>query len=324
MLSERVVDGVRLKEMSWQLPFGPRTTAWLAEPEHHDGGLPGLLWMHCHAGNKFLGAERLVDCGTETAPSVRRLQEELYEGKAVANELAREGFAVLVHDPFGWGSRRFNLDQPPPRTAEWLSAKQAVWEAEGTIADTETAYNAAAAFHENTVAKAAGILGTSFAGMVASDDLAALAVLRSLPTVDPTRIGTGGFSGGGGRALILAALAPEVRACVVACMMTTFRSLFPYYLEQHSWLLNTPGLARTFEWPELTTLAEQARFLVQFAADDALFPSDGMREADELLKRLFTDDPRRYQGTWNPGGHIFTAEFLAGAAYFFSCELQAR
>ena len=34
-------------------------------------------------------------------------------------------------------------------------------------------YNAAAAIHEDTVAKAAGLLGTSFAGMVAHDDLAA-------------------------------------------------------------------------------------------------------------------------------------------------------
>lgn len=321
--SEQTVDGVRLREMSWQLPFGPRTAAWSAEPEHHDGGLPGVLWLHCHAGNKFLGAERLVDRGTSTPASARRLQDDLYEGRALVNELARAGFAVLAHDPFAWGSRRFDLDQPPPRTAAWLSAQQAAWTAQGILPDRETAYNASAAFHENTVAKTAGMLGTSLAGMVAHDDLAALAVLQDLPGVDRARIGTGGFSGGGGRALVLAALAPEVRACVVACMMTTFRSLVPSYLEQHSWLLNTPGLARAFDWPEVATLAETARFLVQFAAEDPLFPPDGMCAADEQLQHLFEGDPLRYQGRWHPGGHSFTSAFLSEAVRFLSRELEA-
>ncbi len=322
VLSERVIDGVRLRELRWQLPFGPPTSAWSAEPEQHDGGLPGVLWLHCHGGNKFLGAERLVDRGAETTPSVRKYQADLYEGKAVANELARSGFAVLVHDPFGWGSRRFELDSPPARTADWLSSHRALWEADGLNPDTETIYNAAAAFHENTIAKTAGMLGTSFAGMVAHDDLAALAVLRSIPGVDADRIGTGGFSGGGGRALTLAALAPDIRACVVACMMTTFRSLFPSYLEQHSWLLNTPGLAPAFEWPEVAGVAERARFLVQFAAEDALFPSDGMRDADALLQHLFEDDADRYRSSWHPGGHVFTQEFLAEATGFLTEVLR--
>ena len=61
------------------------------------------------------------------------------------------------------------------------------------------------------MAKAAGVLGTSFAGMVAHDDLAALRVLAGLPGVDAGRLGTIGFSGGGGRSLMLAALSPLVR-----------------------------------------------------------------------------------------------------------------
>ncbi|KNC20122.1 acetyl esterase [Arthrobacter sp. RIT-PI-e] len=318
VVSEHVVDGVRLRELGWQLPFGPRTTAWSLEPEQHDGALPGVLWLHCHGGNKFLGAERLVDRGAGTDPSVRRFQAELYEGRAVANELARAGFAVLVHDPFAWGSRRFHLDPPPTRTAELLAVQQAAWAAAGTVPDAAAVYNAAAAYHENTIAKTAGMLGTSFAGMVAHDDLAALAVLKGLPGVDAHRIGTGGFSGGGGRALVLAALAPEVRACVVACMMTTFASLVPYHLEHHSWLLNTPGLARASEWPGVAAVSEHARFLVQFAAEDALFPVDGMQEADEELRRLFEHDDGRYRAAWHPGGHVFTAAFLEEVADFLT------
>lgn len=123
-------------------------------------------------------------------------------------------------------------------------------------------YDAAAAAHEDTVAKAAGVLGTSYAGMVAHDDLAALRVLADLPGVDANRLGSIGFSGGGGRSPMLAALSPLVKSFVVTCMMTTYRSLFPSYLDGHSWLLQTPDLARLGEFPELA-VRSAAGFLLQ-------------------------------------------------------------
>src|SRR6185312_13680336 len=214
--------------LSWQLGFGPRTRAWLVKPAGAAGPLPGVLALHCHAGDKYTGASRLVEFppgrsepGVESDPR----RHDLYGGRAVATELAREGFAVLAHDTFSWGSRRFNLDVPPWRTADAMAGRQAQWREEGREPGAAEAYNAAAAFHEDTVAKAAGLAGTSLAGMVAHDDLAALRVLASLPGVDPERLGCLGFSGGGGRALVLAALSPAIRSYSVTAMMTTFDSL---------------------------------------------------------------------------------------------------
>ena len=310
--SVRVVDGVRITELNWQLPFGPPTTAYLAAPERSQVALPGLLWLHCHAGNKWLGCERILDLGPDSSSEAATLQENLYAGRAPANELAKAGFAVLTHDAFSWGSRRFTLDPAPQRTARILDARRAVWAAEGTVPTEAMLYDAAAAEHENTIAKAAGMLGTSYAGMVAFEDLTALAILRRLPGVDASRIGTGGFSGGGGRALMLSALDPDLKACVVACMMTTISALFPGHLDFHSWLMNTPGLAADFDWPDLAALAPATRFLVQYAADDPLFPLSGMQEADAALQRVL-DVPGRYTAQWHASGHVFGEEMLGGA-----------
>ncbi|MBA4103319.1 MAG: acetylesterase, partial [Arthrobacter sp.] len=58
---EETHDGVTTSQLSWQLGFGPRTTGWLIRPAGSSGPLPGVLALHCHGGNKFGGADRLVE-----------------------------------------------------------------------------------------------------------------------------------------------------------------------------------------------------------------------------------------------------------------------
>lgn len=163
------------------------------------------------------------------------------------------------------------------------------------------------------MAKAAGVLGTSYPGMVAHDDLAALRVLADLPGVDANHLGSIGFSGGGGRSLMPAAISPLVKSFVVTCMMTTYRSMFPSYLDAHSWLLQTPGLSRLGEFPELAARSAADNFLVQYALADDLFPEAGTRDADAILAQA---TPGRYSGSFWPGGHAFTAGMQEEAAGF--------
>ncbi|MCU1573445.1 MAG: acetylesterase [Micrococcaceae bacterium] len=315
-----LVEGVRVTPLQWELPFGPSTSAFLLTPDEPAEVLPGVLWMHCHGGNKWLGAERLIDLGARNTPEAVAYRRRLYEGRAVASDLARTGMAVLVHDPFGWGSRRFLLEPAPRRTAEAVEAQRSQWAASGHVPSAAELYNAAAAEHENTVAKAAGLLGTSFGGMVAYDDLAALAVLRSLPGVDPLSVGTAGFSGGGGRALTLAALDTDLRACAVTGMMTTVSALFPAYLDAHSWLLATPGLAAAVDLPDLWAFAG-AELLVQYAREDELFPLEGMQGADDRLLELSRRHAAGYTGSWHPGGHVMTTAMQAEVTAFLHRSL---
>jgi dienelactone hydrolase len=297
------LDGVTIRRLRWSVGYGPDTGAWLLRPEGVRGPLPGVLGMHCHGGVRSVGAEQLVDLGIHSSPRAVWLRDQLYSGRAPANDLARRGHAVLVHDTFSWGSRRFDLSQPTPRLAALLAAQNALWQQQGVCPTEDERFDLVSALHEETVAKAAGALGQTFAGAVLADDLVALEVLADHDGTDPAHLATFGFSGGGGRSLLLAALDDRIRACVVSCMMATFDSLIPAELDTHSWLLLVPGLWSLFDWPDLTAIG-RARFLVQYRTDDELFPLAGMHAAHQQLRALHAGTTR-YRGSFRPGGHSF-------------------
>jgi dienelactone hydrolase len=284
--------------------------------------------MHAHAGVRSVGAEQLVDLGAEASPRAIWLRDQCYAGLAPANELARRGHVVLVHDTFSWASRRFDLSRLTPRLAALAEAQEALWRQQGLSPSEDERFDFVSRLHEDTVAKAAGTLGQTFAGAVLTDDLVALEVLAGEDGVDGVdgedgvdgaRLGTFGFSGGGGRALLLAALDTRVGAAVVSCMMATFASLVPAGLDAHSWLLHAPGLWSFSDWPELTTLG-RARFLVQYRTGDELFSFAGMDEAHRRLGLLHAAS-ERYHGSFSEGGHAFDAGMQLQAWDFLSAAL---
>lgn len=307
----RTVDGITVSRLRWSVGYGPDTTAWLLRPAGSHGRLPGVLGMHCHAGVRSVGAEQLVDLGTDASPRAVWLRGMCYSGRAPANELARRGHVVLVHDTFSWASRRFDLSRLTPRLAALVEAQDALWREKGVCPTEDERFDFVSRLHEDTVAKAAGTLGQTFAGAVLTDDLIAFEVLAGQDGVDDARLGTFGFSGGGGRSLLLAALDPRVAAGVVSCMMATFASLVPAGLDAHSWLLHVPGLWSWSDWPDLTRLG-RARFLVQYRTGDDLFSYAGMEEAHRRLLRLHAST-RRYRGSFSDGGHVFDAAMQAEA-----------
>jgi dienelactone hydrolase len=299
------LDGVWIQRLRWSVGYGPDTVAWLLRPVGVRRPLPGVLGMHCHGGVRSIGAEQLVDLGPRSGARAVELRAAYYSGRAPANELARAGHVVLVHDAFSWGSRRFDLSRPTPRLASLLAAQEALWQQQGVRPTEDERFDLASGLHEDTLAKAAGALGSTFAGAVLTDDLVALRVLAATDGVDPERLGTFGFSGGGGRSLLLAALDHSVAASVVSCMMATFASLVPAELDTHSWLLHVPGLWSLTDWPDLTGMG-RARFLVQYRTEDELFPREGMTAAHDhlVLRHAGTD---RYRGSFHQGGHALDA-----------------
>ena len=246
-------DGVRIRRLRWSVGYGPDTRAWLLRPVGVAGPLPGVLGLHAHGGLRSVGGEQLVDLGPAATPRAVQLRASWYGGQAPATELARRGHVVLVHDTFSWGSRRFDLSRPTPRLAALARAQQALWAEQGIVPTAEERFDHLSGRHEDTLAKAAGALGQTFAGAVLADDLRALDVLAATDGVDPARLGAFGFSGGGGRSLLLAALDHRVRAAVVSCMMATFASLVPAGIDTHSWLLHVPGLWSLADWPDQPT-----------------------------------------------------------------------
>ncbi|NUO99600.1 MAG: acetylesterase, partial [Nonomuraea sp.] len=293
------------EELSWSVGFGARTHAFLLKPREAEGPLPGVVALHCHAGMKWAGKEKIADGPEGPTPEVRRLRDQIYGGRAYANALARRGFVVLAHDVFTWGTRRFPLDVP---------------EGEGGLADR---YDRAAAGHEHVVAKHCAVLGTSFAGVVAGEDLAAAAYLRSRP--DVAAVGCAGLSGGGLRAGLLGAFDPELRAVVVAAMTSSYPEMVESgHIERHTWMFYPPGLSRLGDWPDLVAARAPAPLMVQYALRDELFPEAGMRRAHTRVSERYRDAPGRYEAVFAQVPHSFDVPMQERAFDWLARELVSR
>lgn len=293
---------VRVTELAWGVGFGPRQHAWLVHPDGSDPrDLPGVVSLAAHGGLKSVGGLRQVplppDADDADARRVLAYRDAFEGSVSFAARLAARQVAVLVPDAFSWGSRRFALDPVPPS----LVGVAGLLDAAGT--PSQDRYDLLAAHHEHLLAKYAAFLSTSYAGMVAHDDLTSLRVLRGLCR---EVVGVTGLSGGGGRAMTLAALDPVPRVSVVA-MMATWASMVPDHVLLHSWLLHTPGLGHDLWLPDLAAARMSHDLQVVYAAHDALFPVDGMRQADLTLERLFADAPGSYRPTVVDTTHAFPA-----------------
>lgn len=96
-------------------------------------------------------------------------------------------------------------------------------------------------------------------------------------------------------------------------------ALVPHHLDAHSWYFAVPGLPPQLDWPDVAAGRRAHRQLVLYAEEDELFPLDGMRAADELLRQGFPDG--RYEGAWFPGPHRFDVPMQERAAQFLAAAL---
>jgi hypothetical protein len=99
-------DGLQIEELSWQLPYGPRTHAYFLKPVSAKGRLPGILAFHDHSADKHFGKRKIARIDIVVHPMMEAHHLQYYGGVGWANELARRGFAVLVHDVFPFESRK--------------------------------------------------------------------------------------------------------------------------------------------------------------------------------------------------------------------------
>ncbi len=309
-----VRDGLAGEELSWSVGHGPRTRAWLLKPADAGGPLPGVVALHGHDGVKYYGREKIADGPDPAGPGVADLRTDLYEGRAFANALAAEGNVVLVHDVFGWGSRRFPIDEMPPELRRTADALQHAGGAD--VADAEFArYNAAASLHEHLVEKYCTLLGTTFAAVVSREDRIALSYLRSRPEVGDG-IGCVGLSGGGCRAALLAATAEQLAAAVVVGMMSTYAELLDHNVISHTWMFLPSGLvAAGYDWPDVAACRAPRPLFVQYNRDDPLFTLAGEQEAHERIGARYAaaGASDAYRGQFYDGPHKFDRAMQADA-----------
>lgn len=315
--------GLLGEEVSWSVGYGPRTRGWVLKPARASGPLPGVLALHGHDGFKFFGKEKIADGPDDPPPVVARMRERMYGGLAFPNVLAREGFVVLVHDAFLWGSRRFPMESMPERTRGVAEATQGSREGSGEYTPEIPLYNAAAFHHEHLVEKYCVLLGTTLAGVVSHEDRVAASYLRARPDVAANRVGCAGLSGGGCRAALLQATCDEVGAAVIVGMMSTYEHLLDHNVDGHTWMFFPHGLARLGDWPDLAACRAPSPLLVQYDRGDHLFTPEGMRAAHRRITDRYHEagDPDAYVGEFYDGPHKFDARMQESAFAWLKAQL---
>ncbi|MFN2129560.1 MAG: hypothetical protein ACK2VD_03470 [Anaerolineae bacterium] len=318
-------DGLSGEELSWSVGYGPRTHAWLLKPADVREPLPGIVALHDHGGFKYYGKAKIADGAVGPSPLMVRYRETYYGGRAWANALAHEGYVVLVHDTFLWGSRRFPLEDMP----EWVLEA-----ADATLAvrpDLDTPpgiarYNRAAGFHEHLIEKYCNLLGTTMAGVVAHEDRIAANYLRSRADVIADRVGCAGLSGGGNRAALLQATDDGISAAVIVGLMSTYEALLDHNVSTHTWMFFPSGWSRYGDWTDLAACRAPSPLLVQYDLQDDLFTEQGMREADRKLSVAYAEAarPEAYTGQFYPGPHKFDLEMQHAAFAWLGEQLVHR
>ncbi|MGC5221539.1 hypothetical protein ACPW96_02945 [Micromonospora sp. DT81.3] len=225
------VDGALLR---WSTGFGPDTEAFLLRPSGETGPLPGIVALHCHGGMKRYGKEKIADGPDAVSAQIQAFRDECYSGRAVANEFALAGNVVLVHDAFGWGSRRVPVENMPWRSEHIAGLELDERRRAGEPLNEAREYDLHAGPHEDVMAKTLGVLGTSWGGVIVRDDLIAAQILAARPEVRDGGVTVAGLSGGGARAVLATALSDDIRAAAVIAMMSTMDAMLDGYLHSHT------------------------------------------------------------------------------------------
>ncbi len=302
-----VYDGLEIEELSWQLPYGRPTKAIFLKPEGSTKPLPAVLGLHDHGGNKYFGHEKITITSDGSNPLMTKHREQYYEGRAWANELAKRGFAVLVHDVFTFGSRRVHYEDVGETITRYQFDTKGAQDAELDRPEEIAAYNAWASNHEHVMSKSLFCAGTTWPGVSVAEDQMAFTILSQRPGVDAQRLGCMGLSGGGLRTVYLGGMDHRVKCAVPVGFMTTWDDLLLNKAFTHTWMIYTPLLPNYLEFSEIMGLRAPLPTLVLSNRQDQLFTLSEMQKSDEILKEVYeiAKASDKYQTSFYDGPHKF-------------------
>ena len=311
-------DGLSIEQLQWQLPYGPPTDAVLLKPIGATGKLPAVVGLHDHGGNKYFGVRKITRTSADQHPLMVQHHDHYYGGRAWANELARRGYVVLVHDAFAFGSRRMRLGDVP------ASIKGKLEELHPENEDEIQRYNQFARSHEDEISKSLLCAGLTWPGVFTGEDERAVDYLVSRPDVDAERVGCCGLSGGGLRTVFLSGLHPRIKVSCCVGMMTTWRDYLLNKSHTHTWMCYIPTLPRDLDYPEILGLNVPNPVLVLNNNQDTLFTLPEMQRADRMLTEVYkkAKAPDHYRASFYDGPHKFDVPMQTEAFEWFDKWLK--
>ena len=259
-----------------------RVAAFMTIPKG-DGPFPTVLLLHDHGAFFVIGKEKVIRPPEGYAGYAESLewQGKCYGGRSLGDELARRGYLCFATDMLNWGDR-------------------------------------AGGGYDGQQALAANLLqmGTSFAGLIAHEDLRASEFLANHPQVDRTRIAAMGLSVGCYRTWQVSALTDAIVAGVAVCWMASHKGmLVPGQNQtrgQSAFTMIHPGLSNDLDYPDVASIACPKPMLFYNGLQDGLFPVPSVEASYARMRTVWES-----QGA---GDRLVTK--LWDVPHEFSAEMQ--
>jgi len=276
-----------------------RVPAYMLIPKDGAKKHPAVLCLHDHGAFFVWGKEKVIGLPDEH-PALTQFKQMAYSGRSVGNELVKRGYVVMAIDMFYWGERRMLLPGDPPEYQD--RAKMSVEQV------AEFNRRAGQLLPQTSI----GVFeaGTTWAGIMFTDDMRSVDYLASRPDVDPDRIGCCGLSVGGFRSAHLCGLDPRLKAAVVVGWMCSYPAMLQKKLSSIGFWAVVPGLQQLMDLPDVASMhAPQPLMCIQ-GTRDGLFTNEGVQAAYDKIAAVYAKAGAR--GRFRPvtydGPHEFNAQ----------------
>jgi len=279
-----------------------RVPAYVLVPKGLTAKAPAIVALHDHGGFYRWGKEKLVKLPGEH-PSLTEFKGA-YANRSIADDLAEQGYVVIVIDLFYWGERRLRLpDDPKTGPAE--------------SREDVNQFNSARGQMEQLVARTIYTSGFTWAGLIFWDDIRTVDYLASRPEVDASRIGCVGLSVGAWRAAHLTGFDDRIKAGVAVCWLSSFKDIQSRNtIHTVGFTKVLPGLYRRLDMPDVVSLAAPRPLLCINGLQDGLFPVEtGVKPAYRTLETVYSKigAGEKFRGHLYDSPHEFNAEMQVEA-----------
>lgn len=218
-------DGYECRYIEFSVEDDEKVKAYLLVPDRASRAekCPAVVMLHDHGARFDIGKEKLVRPMASILPegdddhiavSSQQWIDKNFDGVYFADSLASLGFAVLVADALYWGERSSADAQ---RWSELTYGHHEVKARKDSIKILKKiVYDGQRELYDSLYAD-----GVIWAEKMLRDDIASVALLKSLPYVDKRNIGAFGFSMGAHRCWMLSAFCKDVKCGVALSWMTS-------------------------------------------------------------------------------------------------------